>query len=498
MAIKPLNMGALDRWGVFASCALILVLPISIALIESFAALVIFIFLLKKLTLAHEAIISPSLKDANFAIRQEAFSRIFWRSLIPRKHVLYLPLVIYIIVIFLSLLFSQDRILSIWAFFGKVLEAVFLTVGIHDALKKKSHINAFLFAFGASAVAVALSGLSQYFFGKDFLRGTEFSGERVSSCLRHANDFGAYLIVVFPIFFTTMVGCWYSKVRQKKWLITGLLVLLGVVLWCLLLTYSRSAWLAFCLELLMLFLMFPKLRLPSFVVFVIFFFVFLPALKSVRHVTLVTDKVAQTMVVEPEQVPVKVVTSAPSPSVEAPLLKIPPVEAPKPLPPEKVVPKTRSFTDIILDTIGNTGGDGRSEYWRKAMKIIQTAPVLGTGLNTYSKVALQYPTVWGGGYSHNCYLQMTAETGILGLFAFLYLIIVVLCYCFKRLSQMKDLLLKQVLIGTLAALIGYFIQIFFDTTFYSVQLGNLLWVVMGFVLAVADVDSKLTKTRSPV
>ena len=63
---------------------------------------------------------------------------------------------------------------------------------------------------------------------------------------------------------------------------------------------------------------------------------------------------------------------------------------------------------------------------------------------------------------------------------------------------MKDLLLKQVLIGTLAALIGYFIQIFFDTTFYSVQLGNLLWVVMGFVLAVADVDSKLTKTRSPV
>ena len=48
---------------------------------------------------------------------------------------------------------------------------------------------------------------------------------------------------------------------------------------------------------------------------------------------------------------------------------------------------------------------------------------------------------------------------------------------------MKDDVLSSILLGSLAGLIGFWVHSFFDTNFYSVQLGNFMWVMMGVVMA---------------
>jgi spore maturation protein SpmA len=47
--------------------------------------------------------------------------------------------------------------------------------------------------------------------------------------------------------------------------------------------------------------------------------------------------------------------------------------------------------------------------------------------------------------------------------------------------------LRCVLIGTLAGFFAYLVQSFFDTTFYSVQLSMLLWIMMALAVAVQKI-----------
>ncbi len=58
---------------------------------------------------------------------------------------------------------------------------------------------------------------------------------------------------------------------------------------------------------------------------------------------------------------------------------------------------------------------------RTALAIIKTHPLVGVGLNNYSLVSSQYSTaVFGKQYlAHNAYLLIAAETGLVGLAAFL-------------------------------------------------------------------------------
>ena len=60
----------------------------------------------------------------------------------------------------------------------------------------------------------------------------------------------------------------------------------------------------------------------------------------------------------------------------------------------------------------------RLNYWADSLKIIKVYPWTGTGLGNFN---LTYAR-----YAHNSYLQIWAEMGILGIIAFLWLIITVL------------------------------------------------------------------------
>ena len=81
------------------------------------------------------------------------------------------------------------------------------------------------------------------------------------------------------------------------------------------------------------------------------------------------------------------------------------------------------MTHAVL-TLSDVGTSDRVFMWQSALRMIADRPLLGHGLNTFMSKYLEY---WVGGermprYAHNCYLQMAAETGLIGLAAFVALL----------------------------------------------------------------------------
>ena len=67
---------------------------------------------------------------------------------------------------------------------------------------------------------------------------------------------------------------------------------------------------------------------------------------------------------------------------------------------------------LTLQSVLEQGGSGRLAFWKKAISIIRSSPVCGTGLNTYTRIIKRDPDPKTWWYAHNCYLQMAAETGL--------------------------------------------------------------------------------------
>lgn len=139
-----------------------------------------------------------------------------------------------------------------------------------------------------------------------------------------------------------------------------------------------------------------------------------------------------------------------------------------------------------------TSYNERFDVWRGAFNMVKAHPIVGNGINTFFR---DYPKYRiddreDSGHAHNCYLQMLAETGILGLITFLYLIAVffikVIAYIRRNLNNL-DFYSASVL-GLTAGLFGFLLQSFIDTNLYSLPLAVLFWSTVGFVMSIVEKD----------
>lgn len=53
--------------------------------------------------------------------------------------------------------------------------------------------------------------------------------------------------------------------------------------------------------------------------------------------------------------------------------------------------------------------------------------------------------------------------------------------------KIKNALYENILLGLLAGLFGFLTHSFFDVHFYALQLVNLMWFVMGLIIAVQKI-----------
>jgi len=133
---------------------------------------------------------------------------------------------------------------------------------------------------------------------------------------------------------------------------------------------------------------------------------------------------------------------------------------------------------------------GRTHFWQVALKIFVDYPFLGVGLNAFGTAFPSYDT-WNGNFrieqTHNDYLQMLVEAGILGFLCIAGFIALLFKQTFRTLSKTSDVFRRHTAIGALAGCFGVLIHSFFDfplrtpsNTFFFLILVVIATVSIGF------------------
>ncbi len=405
-----------DKIMVVSFCAMIFFLPFYPAFIEALYVIAFLAFIVKRVHLC---------KVRKVQGRFQFFLEIFR----PQGSSLDQPLFWYVLIAFLSIFLSYTPVTSMKGFVFKLLQDVYTYFMFVEVMYTRKRMLGFMFSFLASIGIVVFNGILQLIFHCDFINHYMLiSDMRVTSSFKHSNDLGGYLASVIPwliaiLFFmpATKFADLKSEVLEKishsKRFRFAIFVVLAAALVCLSATYSRASWIGFAVG--TLFLVFRRSKRIIAVLTLVFFslgvFCF-----SFKH----DDQL-------------------------------------------KLINKTKIFS-----------GSGREEYWMEAINMIKDHPVLGVGINAYSIVARDYKISWGG-YPHNCYLQMAAELGILGIGAFFWILVCLWQKVRGFMRNSSDMFCQIHVLGLTAGLLGYLVQSFFDTTMYSVNLGTLLWLLFA-------------------
>jgi putative inorganic carbon (hco3(-)) transporter len=442
-----------ERSVVYSFYALIYFLPISTALVEIFSTIIIVAYLVK---------------------RGVVFSRTksILKSFQPEPSPLNLPIGIFFLVNFFSSVFSQYPAVSCKGLIFKLIQEIVLYFALVEFMKKKKQLQIFSGVFLVSGTLIVINGLVEYFKGKGFIHGNLLVGGRVMSSFNHPNDLGAYLIIIVIIALALlMAGRTKAPLAAIKngssyfflpLVQLALLALLVASLYCMGLTFSRGAWVGLLCGLLYLAVARKRQFYIPLAVLIIFFMFFLPKLERERNVSFISDDAqGYGEVLSGER--------------EEPIMY-------------ESMKHNKAFTDEdgpdywerASWLVGTFSATGRKSFWQDALEVIQKYPFLGMGLNTYSKVASEY--------THNCYLQMGAETGLIGLASFFWILFRLFYNAAVSMSRIRDPFLWALVGGVSAGLFGFLWHSFVDTTFFSVRLGSLLWILMAVIAVIPKLD----------
>jgi O-antigen ligase len=123
---------------------------------------------------------------------------------------------------------------------------------VQDTITAKKDFIVLLCIFLLSAGLTVISGITQFYWGVEFLRGREIQmmkgGYRaIRSSLNHCNSFGAYLIIPFFLSLTLL------KVQRSLKIKALFLFLTTVIVFCVFHTYSRGTWIGVLVGLILMF-----------------------------------------------------------------------------------------------------------------------------------------------------------------------------------------------------------------------------------------------------
>jgi len=149
------------------------------------------------------------------------------------------------------------------------------------------------------------------------------------------------------------------------------------------------------------------------------------------------------------------------------------------------------FRDRLF-MIFQPGGDAsRFKIWRLSWAMFLESPFFGKGVGTFiahfpEQINLNVQ------YTHNCYLQILTETGLLGFISFFWFLGEVLGREYKRLKENTD----GLSFGLFFGLLTFLTHSFFDTQLFSLKLSILFWLLISFstiYLVPFDQSKKLWK-----
>jgi len=410
-----------DRAIITCLCFSIFCLPFTKAGVESFVWPAIFIWILKRA----------------LGYRAQGLIRMFPKTELNKA------LGIFMLINAVSMIFSAGFVLSWVGFFGKELKFIAIYFMLVEVINSRERLRNVLIVIVASAVLIIADAGVQYFRGADFLRG--YGWARLRASFATASGFSGWIVVIIPLFLG-MLTAGKAIGRSLKALLSILIVLLLV---CLMMTYARGGWLGFVIG----------ISLMAGYVF--------------KNLTLKVKLLCSSVVI----------------GLLAIFLIFPqPIKAKVTAIGRITIKSNETINARVKSTLKTKEGSTPMRFylWKESLRIIRDYPLTGCGLNTYSIVAKYYKSFeGGGGYPHNSYLQMAAETGIPGLISFIWILIELFKAGFMALAKRKN----PLLLGLLSGILAFLVQAFFDTHLYSLQLVILFWFVMGLTMAVIKIEA---------
>ena len=159
-----------------------------------------------------------------------------------------------------------------------------------------------------------------------------------------------------------------------------------------------------------------------------------------------------------------------------------------------VPPAVQQRVDMTYDR--QTGGldhssETRLSLWTNALEVFDTNAVLGTGFDTYEYMHLNKRTDGGSGYyadTHNYFLKVLVETGVLGLLLFLWVLGRILGEGYRLFRQARDPFFASLGLGIIGWLVCAIVANFFGDRWTFLQVNGYMWVIAGLVCKAYELE----------
>ena len=302
----------------------------------------------------------------------------------------------------------------------KIAKAIAIFTVTADVMRTKRRIMILMQAVTAGAAVIALDGFLQVIFGFDPVYrhpvGNAPGGiPRLTATFHHANDFALYAVSVLPVCLTVALG---AKSRRSRWLSWGVVGALGG---SLLLTFSRPAAVSVAASLT----------------------AFLMIRRAWRTLAACGIAASLGMAFLPDSIKTWVATQP-------------------------------SWFDALVQPL-------RKEIWQTALNMIASHPIIGVGVNTftinYARYKLPTDTLQSA-YAHNHYLQLTAETGLVGAAAFGWLLMGAVRE-WRRLLKSTDPWVTSVAIGLGCGALAFLAMGLLESALFSSRSRVFFWLWLG-------------------
>ena len=340
-----------------------------------------------------------------------------------------LPLIVMFSLALLSVIVNQvPPMLGAEAIRVLLQGALFYLVG-YNLIRSPKQIQVLVLIMLIAVTIIAAYGIYQFAIGLEtpdrWLSGEAETGirTRVFSTVGNPNALGGYLILFAPLAMALAL-------KSKDWLhklvylgVTGILTL------CLVLTFSRGAWLGFVVSLFVLGLLLDRRILIALLVGL----------------------------------------------VAAPF----------------VLPQTMINRILVLfspEYLRISAVWGRIYFWRQAYIRMIENPWLGVGPGTFGDAVARRHQIPGSIWVDNHYLKIGAEIGVTGLVAFLWLMARSVLGTRKEWRKVTDPFQKALLTGGIAGLTAVVVQNLTVSVFEVLFVSTYWWFMVGILFAMVYVN----------